>query len=181
MAEENEDNDAIELDDSIKKSGKGKLVLIIVLVLVLLSGITVGILFFTGAFSGGKSGKSNKAAANTEQVQEQEVAQGPAIYFELKPEFVVNFEDEQKASYLQVNIQLMTRNSQAISILEEHAPLIRNNILLQLSGQKYNELRTLEGKEKMRAEVLAAVQQIVETELGAPAVEAVFFTSFIMQ
>ena len=172
-----DDENAIELDDSGKKSGKGKLILIIVLVIVFLSGSTIGALYFTGALGGGDSKKSD-AGETAEQVEE---VLGPVTYFELKPEFVVNFEGEQKANFLQVDIQLMTRNSDVLSVLKEHAPLIRNNILLLLSGQKYNELRTLDGKEKMRAEVLAGVQQIVEAEIGIPGVEAVFFTSFIMQ
>jgi len=177
MAEEDENENAIELDDSGKKAGKGKLILIVVLAIVLLSGITVGALYFTGALGSGDS----KNAETDESATEAEVVLGPVTYFELKPEFVVNFEGEQKANFLQVDIQLMTRNSDVLNILNEHAPLIRNNILLLLSGQKYNELRTLDGKEKMRAEVLAGVQQIVEAELGIPGVEAVFFTSFIMQ
>lgn len=172
-----DDGKEIELDDGGKKGGKGKLILIILLAVVLLSGITVGTLFFTGVL-GGKTGKS-EAGAGKEHAGE--VALGPVRYFELSPEFVVNFEGEQKANYLQVDVQLMTRNAEALKVFEEHTPLIRNNILLLLSGQKYDELRTLEGKEKMRAEVLATVQQVVEAELGTPAVEAVFFTSFIMQ
>ena len=171
-----DDDKEIELDDGGKKGGKGKLILIIVLAILVVSGITVGTLFFTGVLGSGKSSKDDAGDEHAE-----EVVLGPVTYFELKPEFVVNFEGEQKANYLQVDIQLMTRNAAAINVFEEHAPLIRNNILLILSGQKYDELRSLEGKEKMRAEVLAGVQQIVEEELGSPAVEAVFFTSFIMQ
>ena len=93
----------------------------------------------------------------------------------------MNFEGNQKANYLQITMQLMTRTPGVVKILEEDDPLIRNNILLLFSGQKYDELSTLAGKEKLRAEVLKAVQQIVKTEFGKPAVEAVYFTSFIMQ
>lgn len=171
MAKEEQE---IELDDSSKKSGKGKLILIIVLAMVLLSGATVGALFFTGVLGGGGDSKGD-------DTEEHETSLGPATYFELSPEFVVNFEGAQKASYLQVDIQLMTRNPEAIKVFEEHSPLIRNNILLLLSGQKYDELRTQAGKEKMRADVLATVQEIVKAEMGKPAVEAVYFTSFIMQ
>ena len=164
----------IELDDSGKKGGKGKLIIIVVLAVVLAVGATLGGLYFAGVLGGG--GKGNK----TDDAK-QETTLGPATYFELTPEFVVNFQGEQKASYLQVDIQLMTRSPEAIKVFQAHAPLIRNNILLLLSGQKYEELRTTAGKEKMRADVLATVQEVVEAELGKPAVKAVFFTSFIMQ
>lgn len=170
-----DDDKELDLDSNEKKGGKGKLILIIVLAVVLLSGAVIGTLFFTGVIGGGSKGED----AQEEEVEE--TVAGPAIYFELKPEFVVNFEGDQGADYLQIDIQLMTRDADAISVFKDHSPLIRNNILLLLSSQKYAELRTLEGKEKMRADVLATVQQVVEAELGKPAVEAVFFTSFIMQ
>lgn len=171
-----DDDKELDLDSTDKKGGKGKLILIIVLGFLLLTGAVVGTLFFTGVI--GSGGKADGDATETEA---QEKAIGPAIYYELKPEFVVNFEGEQSANYLQVDIQLMTRDSAAVNIFKEHEPLIRNNILLVLSSQKYDELRTLAGKEKMRADVLATVQQVVEAEMGKPEVEAVYFTSFIMQ
>ena len=181
MAKEDIDDkdDAIELDASINKGGKGKLILIIVLAILLMGGTTVGILYYTGAIGG--KGDSSKDVAGEAKAKEEAEAVGPAIYYELKPEFIVNFEGNQKANYLQITMQLMTRTPGVVKILEEDDPLIRNNILLLFSGQKYDELSTLAGKEKLRAEVLKAVQQIVKTEFGKPAVEAVYFTSFIMQ
>ncbi|MFO7602898.1 MAG: flagellar basal body-associated FliL family protein [Gammaproteobacteria bacterium] len=165
----------LDLDGTDKKAGKGKLILIIVMVTLLISGGTVAGLYFSGMLGGGPD------AASGEQNDDAAVTTGPAIYFELKPEFVVNFDGQQGANYLQVDIQLMTRDAAVLKTLQDHAPLIRNNILLLLSGQQYAELRTLAGKEKMRAEVLATVQAVVEAEYGKPAIESVFFTSFIMQ
>lgn len=173
MAKNTEDNE-IELDASVKKGGKGKLILIITLIVLLLSGATVGTLYFTGVI--GAKGKPEKA-----DEKEKVAEQGPAIYYALTPEFIVNFEGNQQANYLQVEIQLMTRHPEVIEILKHENPMIRNNVLLLLSGQKYDELRTLAGKEKLRAEVLKAIQKVVKTESGKPGVEAVYFTSFIMQ
>ena len=173
MAKDNKEEE-IELDASVKKGGKGKLILIITLAVLLLSGATVGALYFTGVLGGAH----NEKGADQ---KDEAVALGPAIYYEFKPEFIVNFEGNQNAKYLQVEIQLMTRAPEVAKILEHENPLIRNNILLLLSGQKYDELCTLAGKEKLRAEVLKTIQQTVKAEFGKPAVEAVYFTSFIMQ
>ncbi|VAX05680.1 hypothetical protein MNBD_GAMMA19-792, partial [hydrothermal vent metagenome] len=38
-----------------------------------------------------------------------------------------------------------------------------------------------EGKETLREEALEVVQQILEEETGDPGIEAVYFTSFVMQ
>ncbi len=173
MAKDDKEKE-IELDASVKKGGKGKLIVIITLAVLLLGGGTVGALFYTGVLGGGHS---EKGADKKDKV----AALAPAIYYELKPEFIVNFEGNQQANYLQVEIQLMTRNPAVVKTLEHEDPLIRNNILILLSGQQYVELRTAAGKEKLRAEVLKAIQKIVKTETGKSSVDAVYFTSFIMQ
>ena len=43
------------------------------------------------------------------------------------------------------------------------------------------ELSSREGKEELQAEALASIQGILERETGIPGVEAVYFTSFVMQ
>jgi flagellar FliL protein len=48
-------------------------------------------------------------------------------------------------------------------------------------GTDSGDLRTREGKEKLRADVLAELQKILTDETGEPGVEQVFFTSFVMQ
>lgn len=42
-------------------------------------------------------------------------------------------------------------------------------------------LRSREGKEKLREEVLAEVRKVLEEQTGEAGVEQVYFTSFVMQ
>ena len=49
------------------------------------------------------------------------------------------------------------------------------------SSQTYDSVSTLEGKEALREEALSVIQEILEEETGDPGVEAVYFTSFVMQ
>jgi flagellar FliL protein len=60
--------------------------------------------------------------------------------------------------------------------------VVKNDLLLLFGGQKYEELATREGKEKLRADALEAVRGIVGKAGGkAATVEALYFTSFVMQ
>jgi flagellar protein FliL len=54
-------------------------------------------------------------------------------------------------------------------------------LLLLLGQQKYLEMETREGKEALQNSVLGEVQRIITAETGKPGVEAVFFTTFVMQ
>ena len=59
---------------------------------------------------------------------------------------------------------------------------VRNDLLLILSNQTYASVSSVEGKEALRTRCLDAIRTIVR-EMGGKAdkVEALYFTSFVMQ
>ena len=191
--------DELELDTSKQKSGgKGKIIMIIALVVLLTTGSTITALYFTGNLGGGNSQQASEEGSDSkaEEQENKELVVKPAFYFDLQPAFVVNFEDQSKAAYLQIEMQVMSYDKLVNEQINKHMPVIRNNILLILSGQKYEVVKTRQGKEALQAELLQAIREIVgatikeelqkesETEVkekDVPNVEQVYFTSFIMQ
>jgi flagellar FliL protein len=105
----------------------------------------------------------------------------PAIYIPLDPAFVVNFTGQGKARFLQVTVEVMTRDIAVPDLVKLHAPAIRNSLMLLLSDQLYENISTLDGKEILREEALEVIQLVLEEEAGDPGIEAVYFTSFVMQ
>ncbi len=105
----------------------------------------------------------------------------PPIYYYFKPPFIANFADDASNRYLQVEIQVMTRSKQVIQAIKYHEPLIKNNILLLLSHQNADELKTREGREALNQKVLIELQRILTEQTGKPGVEAVYFSSFLLQ
>jgi flagellar FliL protein len=103
-----------------------------------------------------------------------------AIYFAIDPPLVVNFEDSSAVRFLQITVELMARDQKAIDGVQKNVPLIRNNLLLLISNRDYKSLMTREGKEKLRTEALAEVRNI-GTKEGAPPVDDLLFTSFVVQ
>lgn len=154
-----------------KRSGL-KIVLIIAIPLLLISSTVAG-LYLGGVFGSGSAGEEHGD-------EEQEVIK-PAIYIPLDPAFVVNFAEGNRARFLQVSVEVMTRNDQVEPAIRMHMPVIRNNLVLLFSSQTYEGVSTLEGKEVLREEALTVIQQILEEETGDPGIEAVYFTSFVMQ
>jgi flagellar FliL protein len=153
-----------------KRSGL-KIALIIIVPLVLIISTLSGL--YMGGVLGGKHGGDDG--------EPEKKLLAPAIYVPLDPAFVVNFADSGKARFLQITVEVMTRNPDVEEQVKNHMPVIRNNLVLLFSSQTYDSVSTLEGKEALREETLGVIQKILEEETGDPGVEAVYFTSFVMQ
>lgn len=184
------DEDVVEEGDEIEASsddGKKKLPLklIIIIAVVLLAGGGGGAFFMM-------SDKANDAAAvegsgevtesdTGEEEGEETTTVGEAVYFSLDPPFIVNFTGKSRARFLQVSIEGLTRDVKVKEDITKHFPQVRNNLVLLLSGQTYEQLNTQEGKSALRKQVLKEVQKVLEAETGKEGVEDVYFTSFVMQ
>jgi flagellar protein FliL len=107
---------------------------------------------------------------------------GPALYVSLDPPFVTNFEADQAVRFLQISVEVMTHDPATVDVIKANDPVLRNDLLLLFANQKYADIATREGKERLRAAALAAVRKDVGANGGHPErVDAVYFTSFVMQ
>src|SRR5690606_12241370 len=146
--------------------GKGRMAAIVLLVLAL--GSAAGWYYLRPAPAPGET----EAAV---------VVQAPPVYFTLDPELIVNFEGSGRVRYLQLGIELMTREPKAVDALTLHTPVIRNNLIMLLSDQPHAELMSRQGKEALQQAALEEVQKVMTERYGKPAVETLYFTSFVMQ
>ena len=107
---------------------------------------------------------------------------GPPLYLPLDPPFVVNFEADQVVRFLQVSVEVMSRDPKTLELLKNNDPVVRNDLLILLANQKYSVLASPAGKQQLRADTLAAIRKDLAQAGGDPSsVEAVYFTSFVMQ
>lgn len=106
----------------------------------------------------------------------------PAQYFALEPPFVVNLVGESGgARYLQVEVQLMTRDPESLKAIELHAPAIRARLLMLFAQQDAAGLMSREGKERLQNAALGEVKALLVAETGKPSADSLLFTSFVMQ
>ncbi len=121
-------------------------------------------------------------AEDAEAAAEAAPSADPALYTSLHPPLVVNFKDSLGDShFMQITMEVMSRDQNAINAVREHVAVIRNNLILLYSGVIYDEITTREGKEKMLADGLAEIQQVMTEQTGEPGVEAVYFTALVIQ
>ena len=150
-----------------KKGGNRMVMVLGVVVLLLLGG--VGYLL----------AQSHTAKASTEAAAPAPKA--PELYLPLDPAFVVNFQDQDSTRYLQVGVTLMTHDASAVQAMKDSDPVIRNALVMLFSSQTYAGLSDTAGKKKLQTEALDAVRKIVADKTGKPDVDALYFTSFVMQ
>jgi flagellar FliL protein len=104
----------------------------------------------------------------------------PSMYYAIDPPLVVNFEDGSAVRFLQITMEVMAHDEKAIESVQKNIPLIRNNLLLLMSNRNYQTMLSREGKEKLRQEALTEIRA-VQKKTGAPDVDDVLFTSFVVQ
>ncbi|WP_230473604.1 flagellar basal body-associated FliL family protein [Dyella choica] len=105
----------------------------------------------------------------------------PELFLPLDPAFVVNFQDQDATRYLQVGVTVMTHDPAAVQAMKESDPVIRNALVMLFSSQTYAGLSDITGKQKLQNQALDAVRKVVADKTGKPDVDALYFTSFVMQ
>jgi flagellar FliL protein len=148
--------------------------LVIILCSVLAAGAAGGGVFFMSSKGDGKPA--------SEEGHEEPEAKLPATYLKFDPPFVVNFENRGQMRFLQVSVEVMTRDTGTAELIRQHDPKLRNDLLMLLGSQTYETISTREGKERLRGEALKVVHEVITAEGGKPEkVEQLYFTSFVMQ
>ena len=171
MADE-EQTEAVEGEEGAAAPRSRKGLIIAIVALLVLGGGGAGAWF---AFGG-------KHDPNAKGAKQEEGPKLPPRYINLDPPFVVNLEAESMVRFLQATVGVMTRDLEVEGLIKENDPRVRNDMLMILSNQTYESVSTAEGKEALRTRCLDAIRTIVREMGGKPEkVEALYFTSFVMQ
>lgn len=171
MADEENTEDIAE--DDAKSGGKGKMIMF--------GGIGL-VLVAVGVFAGPMIMNMISPPEADESAEEAEPPNDPALYTSLHPPLVVNFKDEfGDAHFMQITMEVMSRDQVALNTLRENVAVIRNSLILLYSSAIYEDVVTREGKEKMLSDGLAEIQSIMTELTGEPSIEAVYFTGLVIQ
>jgi flagellar FliL protein len=106
---------------------------------------------------------------------------GGTPYFSIDTPFVVNLADNNSLAFLQVNAQLKVSNDEVKQQLYVHMPAIQHTMMLVLSEQTADDVKSVAGKQRLREKTLKEVQDLLKKQIGVAAVEEIYFTGFIVQ
>ncbi|WP_457642085.1 flagellar basal body-associated FliL family protein [Persephonella sp.] len=167
MAEENKDQEQEE-----KKGGKKKLLIILLLLVIILVG-GGGAAYKFLVLDKQQKEEENKAEKIQEEIKDIE---NLGIMFEVGT-FIVNLADKDADRFLKITIILEIENEQVKMEVEKRLPQIKDAITTLLFTKKSKELKTAEGIELLKEEIIKRVNAILP--LGG--VKNVYFTDFVIQ
>lgn len=113
----------------------------------------------------------------------QESADANAVvYYNLTPALIGNLSDEgTRLKYFKADVSLRYSGPEADALVKQHEPLIRHHLVMLFSAQSSESLNAPGGREKLRQEALAQVQQSMTAEEGKAVVQDLLFNNLIIQ
>lgn len=127
-------------------ASKGKLLFVYFMAFIF---VLAGCIFFVYMTFGNKnSGETPVLAASRVE---------PPSFVNIEP-FVVNLADKGEDRYLQVSLVFEVHGDDTVKALHQIEPMIRSRTLLVLSKKDSKTLKTPEGKENLKNEILDLVQ-----------------------
>ena len=156
------------------KSKKG-MIIVIVLVAIIAGGAGVAVPMFL-----------NKPAETAVDAEAEPVAETPpgaeALYRGIHPPLLINFLDERgKGRFLQMSLEVMSREQSVIDAMEAHDAVVRSQLILLFGDVQLADLNSREGKTKLLDMALEEINKILAEQTGESGVEAVYFTNLVVQ
>jgi flagellar FliL protein len=157
-----------------KGGSKLKLVLVPVVLLAAAGGAYVAGVLPIGGNADEKA--EHAEGADGAHAKQGKVAKKPGAFRAMDP-FIANLADEDGDRYIKTTIQVEFLEAEIPDAFEQRLPQIRDLILTLLTNRTFEDIRTPDGKERLREDVIDRINHAVERE----AVRAVYFTEFIVQ
>jgi len=111
---------------------------------------------------------------------EDEESSDDVLYVPLKPAIITNYQSK-RLSYVKADITLQVRGNPTAEAIDRHLPSIRHNLVMLFSRQEEDNLATMEGKTKLKEDSLTEVVSALEAEGEPTDIDAILFTSFIVE
>ncbi len=114
-----------------------------------------------------------------EETEEQKKV--PA-YISLGNALVLNLTNKKsRLTFLQLKADVLIADEEAKSVVEPHIPAIRHHLILLLSEQSVQDMKSSTKREEIRTKVTTQVQEVISELANNDAVEDVLFSSFLVQ
>jgi len=83
-------------------------------------------------------------------------------YIAIKPPLIVNYGGPGRVKYIKAELSLRTEDAHSAGEVSHHMPLIRDTLIMLISSVTDEQMASGEGKEQMRVEALAKINEALE-------------------
>ena len=161
--------------------------------LLVLAGTVVGTLFLAKTYlmppagaqaaapAGDHGGAASAEHGSEHGAESAPAGGGEAIYKTIDPAFVVNIQDGPRFRFLQVEVDVMTRDATAIARLDKVMPRVKSELTMLFGSLQRENVQTVEGQKALQAQALDVINTVLKDETGKEGIAAVYFTKFVVQ
>ncbi len=160
----------MEGDEAAK--GKSRLMIIIIMMTVLLI-VAGGAAYWLLA--------GNRDQSDIQPVTDTETLPKPASYVNIARPFLFSVPGQERDRLVQIKVQIMVRGAKNEQLTRHHSPLIESTILNTFGSVTVEQLRTPNGRTKLREQATENVRAAMDGLIGQPVIESVLFTDFVIQ
>jgi len=165
------------------KGGKKKFLVLLILLL-LLGGVGGGAAYYflvlkkaaKEEHQASQNATTNKTVEKPKPPPELEELAKPGIFVPVG-DFVVNLADTDVQRFVKVSITVEVLNEKVQNEVNQYMPAIKDAIIDLISSKYYKDIRTPEGRERLKIELLKRLNAL----LPEGGIKAVYFTSFVVQ
>ncbi|NPA64579.1 MAG: flagellar basal body-associated FliL family protein [Epsilonproteobacteria bacterium] len=165
-----------EKEQEESQGGGKKKLLLILIVLLLLVGAGGGAAYKFLVLDKQQKEEEKKEKKAQKIVEEIKNIEDLGVQFDVGT-FIVNLQDKDADRYLKITIVLDVQDEKVKAELEKRLPQVKDAITTLLFTKTSHELRTPEGIEELKEEILKRVNAI----LPIGGVKNVYFTDFVIQ
>jgi len=168
-------------EEGKEKSGGGGLLPIINLVLLVLV-LAVGGFIAWKLISMEQLATEQPAATAVQQTDDTAIPEAeddsdePPVSMDLD-NLTINLADTDRDRYLRVKITLELRNEEAKAKVSENMVKIKDLLISSISGKKFSEIRTPQGKYELKLDLIYRTNRIV----GGKPIKNLYFADFVSQ
>lgn len=114
----------------------------------------------------------------------QEEPPARQMYFPFDPDITTNFiklDESRHLGFVRVGIEAVVDNASDLSVVEHHAPLLRDAFIEIFGRAQEGKVRSLTGRQELRQECLQSAQALLERETGRTVIRDLIFTTYLYQ
>ncbi len=100
-------------------------------------------------------------------------------YFGFEPDIVTNYVAmKKKMGYVRLTVELMVEGDN-LSIVEHHAPLLRDAIINIIGQQAEAKVKSMKGRAEIQLQCEEQVKELLIKETGQPLIKKLLFTQWL--
>ena len=114
------------------------------------------------------------------------LGEGEPQHFAFAKPLLISLDSQSDAKFLQLAFTILVHHQALVDELTRREPELRNDLIIRLGAERPDELRTPEGRERLRETILTAVRDRVKPYVDEEAqarfeIDDVLLTNLVMQ